>query len=275
MSRGGRAGDPAERASAYWDDVARAAVRNSAPLWRRQADEATGLLLERWLPRRVGRVLKTDLYDETRTAGLVPGLAEHAATVFGMDVSPVVARAARARGGVAAVAADARALPFRSGAFDAVVSNSTLDHFASRREIARALREIGRVLAADGVLILTLDNPVHPLLALRNRLASLWRRIGVVPYAVGATHGPRGLRAALEEAGFAVVELTAVHHFPRIAMVALERAVGARADAVVLRAARRAEALGAWPTRYLTGQYVAALARPARPADRAARVAAA
>jgi hypothetical protein len=88
--------------------------------------------------------------------------------------------------------------------------------------------------------------------------------MGVVPYAVGATHGPRGLRVALEGNGFAVTELTAVHHFPRLALVALECLLGRRGNASALRLARRSETLGRWPTRFFTGQYVAALARPAR-----------
>jgi SAM-dependent methyltransferase len=265
MTRKAVAAEPARGASAYWDGVARAAGRVPPALWRLQADDATAVLLERWLPRRpLRRVLKTDLYDESCTPGLVPWLVLRAAFVLGMDVSLVVARSAREHGQVTAVAADARALPFRSGSFDAVVSNSTLDHFAHREDIARALRELERVLAPDGVLVLTLDNPVHPLLALRNRLSTLWRRLGVVPYSVGATHGPRGLHAALEASGFRVLELTAVHHFPRLALVAVEHLFRGRFDDALLGLARRAEALGRWPTRFVTGQYVAALARPAR-----------
>lgn len=259
------ASDPA----AYWDEVARGRT-GDVPLWRLHADRATRALLDRWLPRgRIRRLLKTDLYDESCTDGLVPQLATRAERVFGVDVSRVVAASAAARTRVRAVAGDVRALPYRGATFDVIVSNSTLDHFADHREIGRALAEIERVLAPDGVLILTLDNPRHPVVRLRNALAPLLARAGILPYAVGATHGPRALRGALEENGFALIELTAVHHFPRLLLVALER-LGrgrGRAAGAALRLASSAEALERLPTRWWTGQYVAALVQPRRAGD--------
>jgi len=261
--------------TAYWDSVARAGADAAPALWRLHADRATGALLERWLPGAgTVRVLKTDLYDETCTDGLVPRLAARAQTAIGIDVSPLVARTAVRRSGVRAAACDVRRLPFRAGSFDVVVSNSTLDHFARHDDIADALREIERVLDADGCLVVTLDNPGHPLVRVRNALAPLLQRFGVVPYAMGATHDQRGLRAVLDRCGFELVELTAVHHFPRVALVALERLVGRRAHASLLRVACAAEAFGRWPSRFVTGQYVAALARPRRHVDHAAGAAA-
>ena len=255
--------DHASDPTAYWDAVARGNDASPPPLWRLHADLAARALLDRWLPAaRSCRLLKTDLYDETCSDGLVPCLAAHADRVVGIDVSPVIAASAAGRSGVAAVAGDVRRLPFRAGSFDVVVSNSTLDHFADHAQIAAALAELRRVLAADGVLILTLDNPGHPLVRVRNTLAPLMRRVGIVPYAVGATHGRDGLRRALADAGFAAAELTAVHHFPRVVLVALERVLGRRGAQAALRVAGSAERLGRWPTRWWTGQYVAALARP-------------
>lgn len=272
MTRAHRAADehdPASAPSAYWDAVARDNDATSAPLWRRHADLATRALLERWLPSgRSRRLLKTDLYDETCSEGLVGALALRADSVLGIDVSTVIAASARARRGVSAVAGDVRRLPFRSGSIDVVVSNSTLDHFADHAQIAAALRELERVLADDGVLILTLDNPGHPLLRVRNALSPLLRRVGVVPYAVGATHGRVGMQGALEEAGFVVTRLTAVHHFPRVVLVGAERVLRTGAAGRLLRMACAAEALARLPTRWWTGQYVAALARPRRAGTR-------
>jgi len=263
--RGAEEHDHASEPTAYWDAVARRNLGGATPLWRRHADLATLALLERWLPAgRSRRVLKTDLYDETWGDGLVPALAARAERVAGIDVSPVIAAGAVRRGGATAVAGDVRRLPFRDGAFDVVVSNSTLDHFSDHAQIAAALRELERVIVPGGVLIVTLDNPGHPLVRLRNRLSPLLRRVGVVPYAVGATHGRDGLRGALEDAGFTVAELTAVHHFPRVALVGIERTLGGRAGPGALRVACAAERLGRWPTRWWTGQYVAALARRRR-----------
>jgi SAM-dependent methyltransferase len=265
MTRARAAADQHDHASdptAYWDAVARGREASPPPLWRRHADLATRALLERWLPPgRARRMLKTDLYDETCSEGLVPHLAERAGRLVGVDVSPVIAASAAARSGVGAVAGDVRRLPFRAGSFDVVVSNSTLDHFADHAQIAAALAELHRVLTAEGVLIVTLDNPGHPLVRVRNTLAPLLRRAGIVPYAVGATHGRDGLRRALEDGGFVVAEVAAVHHFPRVALVVVERVLGARAGRAALGAACAAERLGRWPTRWWTGQYVAALAR--------------
>lgn len=273
MTRGRAAAehDHASDPTAYWDAVARGNDASAAPLWRLHADLATRALLERWLPKgRPRRLLKTDLYDETCSDGLVPDLAERARSVVGIDVSPVIAATAAARSGVGAVAGDVRRLPFRAASFDVVVSNSTLDHFADHAQIAAALAELERVLVPGGVLIVTLDNPGHPLVRVRNTLAPLLRRAGVVPYAVGATHGRDGLCRALADGGFAVAEVTAVHHFPRLALVALERVLGARAGGGALRVACAAERLSRWPTRWWTGQYVAALARSRRTAPGAA-----
>jgi len=267
--------EPASGSTAYWDSVVRQSGGAEPPLWRVHADRATSDLLARWLPDGcVARILKTDLYDETCTAGLVPLLASRARLAIGIDVSPLVAATAVRRSGVRAAACDVRQLPFRADSFDVVVSNSTLDHFARHDDIAAALREIERVLTADGFLVVTLDNPGHPLVRVRNALAPLLQRIGVVPYLVGATHGRRGLHAALVDCGFEPIELTAVHHLPRLALVALQRLAGTRPLAGALRAAGAVEELGRLPTRWWTGQYVAALARPRRAARAASGAAA-
>src|SRR5262249_17458556 len=88
---------------------------------------------------------------------------------------------------------------------------------------------------------------------------------GAVPYAVGASYGPRGLARALERSGFDLLEVTAIHHFPRLVLVAFERLLrgdaGSRWRTGAVRGAVAAEVLGAWPTRQWTGQYVAVLAR--------------
>ena len=174
-ARGGRMSRARNRAQRNEPDVrpdrvlelrrARRRAAARAPLWRVHADQATGALLERWLPRDGRRgVLKTDLYDESCTGGLVPLLALRARAVVGIDVSPVVA----ACGGVAGAAcrrSPATCAGCRSVAadFDVVVSNSTLDHFASTRDRARAARDRARARAQTGYLVLTLDNPSHPL----------------------------------------------------------------------------------------------------------------
>ena len=56
-----------------------------------------------------------------------------------------------------------------------------------------------------GTLVVTLDNAVNPLVALRNAIPPrLLRRAGLVHYPLGVTCGPRRFEALVRAAGFAV-----------------------------------------------------------------------
>jgi SAM-dependent methyltransferase len=247
-----------------WDS-ALAAWRNgrSMAFLRTYSDAVNRSLLDAWLPAgSAGRLLKTDLFDEAVGEGLVPALNRHAAEVVAIDISPsVIERARRRYPGLAAHEADTRRLPFPEASFDVVFSNSTLDHFARREDIAVALTELHRVLKPGGRLLVTLDNAVNPFVRLRNALPGpLVRSTGLVPYPVGTTCGPRRLRLLLERCGFHVEAERALMHFPRVA--ARAAAVVARPDSSrLLRAVMAFERLGRGPARYLTGQFVAAAAR--------------
>jgi SAM-dependent methyltransferase len=238
-------------------------------------------LIERWLPSRVGRVLKTDLFDEAMSTGLYPALAGRADEVVGIDVSgEIVAAAAARHEGLQARQADVRNLPFEEGTFDAVVSNSTLDHFDDEAEIVAALRELHRVLRARGRLILTLDNPANPLNAIAKGLPREWlnrvwvrharftARVGHVPYHVGETMGVRRLRKALPPLGFEILAQDAIMHAPRALSVVIAELVAThgseRAQRRLLSALSSCERMSGWPTRYVTGHFVAvsAVKRP-------------
>ncbi len=231
-----------------------------APLWRLQSDAVNERLLARWLPASMRSVLKTDLYDEAVSSGLYPLLAGRAERVAGIDVSPeIAALAARRHPRIEVKVADVRALPFESGSFDAVASISTLDHFGDGSQVAAAVRELGRILRAGGHLVITLDNPINPLLAVRNRLpGAIARRLRRgFPYEPGWTCGPRRLRAVLGEAGFEVQAQTAVLHAPR-ALTALRDRRSPVWDRRLLRLLGAIERLERFPTRYLSGHFVAA-----------------
>jgi SAM-dependent methyltransferase len=248
-----------------WDALASQWSRdNPQALWRRHSDAVNTSLLERWLPaERVGAILKTDLFDEAFAEGLIPLLATRAAAVYGIDVSERVVEIVRARHPqLHALTADVRDLPFPEAMFDVVVSISTLDHFATHAEIDRALAELHRTLKPGGVLLLTLDNRANPVVALRNALPFRpLRAIGLVPYYVGATYGPRGLAQAATRAGFRLQASTATMHCPRVLAVPLASRVQARAQPRawerLARGLMRFEQLAKLPTRYLTGHYVA------------------
>lgn len=253
--------------SAYWDAVgAEWADGARDALWRHHSDAVNGALLRDMLPARMGSVLKTDLFDEAVGEGLHPLLAQRAARVVGIDVSAAAVAAARARHpDLEARVADARALPFGDGEFGAVVSTSTLDHYPDPADLPIALAELTRVLAPGGTLIVTLDNLANPLVALRNRLPfGLVSRLGLVPYYVGATTGPRGLRRMLGDCGLEVRELGATLHCPRAPAVWAARLVDRRGGPAgrerYLRAARAFELLERAPTRFLTGHMVRARA---------------
>src|SRR5512142_547900 len=121
-----------ENEGKYWGGVAEAWGAERQRLWRTHSDLLNRALLERWLPaERVESVLKTDLFDEMSSDGLYPFLATRARTFVGIDISAATSALARSRhAGIRAVTADVRRLPFAEGAFDLVISNSTLDHFA-------------------------------------------------------------------------------------------------------------------------------------------------
>lgn len=236
-------------------------------LWRRHCDAVNRALLERWLPERCADALKTDLYDEAMGDGLYPLLAARADRVAALDLAPSVLAAATARHpGVVAVLADARRLPFAAEAFDVLVSNSTLDHFATRGEILTSLADLHRVLRPGGRLLLTMDNLANPAVALRNALPfRMLLRLGLVAYPIGATGGPRRLRRMLREVGFEVRDTVALLHCPRAWSVARARRCERRGKSVererFLRAALRWERLARWPTRFLTGYFVGIDAR--------------
>lgn len=253
----------------YWDDIASQwSCGRDKRAWRMVSDAVNAELLERWLPRNPdGRVLKTDLFDEVAGSGLVPWLTASFGGVSGIDISPAIVEIARERNPqLHAETADVRDLPFPDGVFDAVVSNSTLDHFESRDEIAVALAELNRVMRKGGTLLVTLDNPTNPVVALRNALPERLRAVSrLVPFAVGATCESRQLRELLEQAGFDVTRMGAVFHCPRVLVVLAGHLVDRHENAAhrqkFVRLWSAFEKLASLPTRFLTGYFVAALAR--------------
>ena len=227
-------------------------------------------LQERWEEgTRAGRILKTDLYDEAVSPhNLVSLYRNRYERIFGTDVSFEIARAARRRmqaprrEGVAIAVSDARSLAFRSCVFDAILSNSTLDHFPDKRDITESLRELHRVMRPGGTLLITLDNPQNPIVFLRNRLPyRLLRFLGLIPFYMGVTLSEPELVRALESSGFKVCESTAIAHAPRILAIRagrmLDRRGGRRIRESLHRLFRTFEGLESLPTKYVTGYYVA------------------
>ena len=247
----------------YWVEVVQ--EHRAHRLWRRHSDAVNLDWLRREMPPdRVPRLLKTDLFDEALDDGLVAWLATKAQMVVGIDLAPNTVQAAQTRhGDFRGLAADVRHLPFADGNFDTVVSNSTLDHFRTSAELGDSLKELSRVLRPGGELFLTLDNPLNPIIALRNALPfRLVNWLGLVPYYVGATCSPRHLRDELEKAGLHVLQMGTLLHCPRVLAVKMAQMLE-RAPAMQQRFLRHLmghEKLARWPTRFFTGNFITARA---------------
>ncbi len=246
---------PESGAAKYWEQVG-AEWQQAQPdkLWRSHSDAVNrAWLASCWPQRHVERALKTDMFDEAVGEGVFGLLKSRARFAVGMDIALAMKPL---------VGADARRLPFADGAFDLIVSNSTLDHFQTEEELVASLRELRRVLRPGGELLLTLDNAANPLVAIRNVLPfPLLHRLGLTPYQVGVTCGPSRLRRLLRETGFDVGATDALLHCPRVFAVKRARAVQQSGDAArqqeFLAGLMKWERLARWPTRWLTGYYVA------------------
>ena len=253
------------KSTEYWNDVADEwAVEHRQLLWRAYSDRVNRGLIDAWLHGEpVARALKTDCFDEAVSElAIYPKLSTLAKSVVGVDLSTATLQRARQRHeGLQTSTADVCRLPFADQSFDFVFSNSTLDHMDSLDDVTTGLRELYRVTRSGGQLVLTLDNLWNPVVALRNALPQrLLARLGVVPYHVGATCGPRRLERMVREAGFEPRSLGACVHCPRLPAIrlgsALERRARPATRETFLRFMLSWERLARWPTRYLTGYFV-------------------
>jgi SAM-dependent methyltransferase len=222
---------------------------------RAYSDAVNSELVARWLPAALESILKTDAFDEATGTGLFPTLRSRAAHVVAVDTSAATLAAAKARyPDLETAQADVRRLQFAAASFDAVVSNSTLDHLDSADELALGIRELARVLRPGGVLVLTLDNPRNPLVALRNSLPyPLLRRLGLIHYTMGATVDGQALQGLVVGAGLEVTDVAAVMHLPRVVVLALASVVPRRP---LLRVVLAAEKMRTLRPRELTAQFV-------------------
>jgi ubiquinone/menaquinone biosynthesis C-methylase UbiE len=157
--------------------------------------------LERLGLSRARRRLVANLRGRVLELGAGTGLlfsAYEGAPAVAIDIDASgFARARRRDPRVALVQADAQALPFRDGAFDAVVETLSL---CSVQEPAAALREARRVLKPGGELrLLEHVLPPGPVLARAFRLlAPAWLRIS------GGCHLERRTALLVGPAGFTV-----------------------------------------------------------------------
>lgn len=254
-------------ASDYWESISEAPRRAIAcRLWRRFCDSLHERLIKDWVGEKHFRsALKTDLFDEAMGKGLINSLASISDRVCGIDIAgDIVDRAQTKNPTLEASIGDVRQLDFPDDTFDFVFSNSTLDHFETVAEIRQSLRELARVLAPGGLLLITLDNPTNPVVALRNKLPQApMGALGLIPYFMGRTLSMGHLRREVGAAGFAIHAHKHILHVPRVAALHLCRML--EYPEVFSRTALRGmlafEAAANLPTAHLTGHFSALLAR--------------
>jgi ubiquinone/menaquinone biosynthesis C-methylase UbiE len=255
---------PAEVSRAGWEGFAAEGSSAACPAWRRYCDRLQANLIAEWCAGRTfRRALKTDVFDEAVGEGCFGALAALAAEVHGIDVSgPLVEKVSSGRKGFQVRVGDVRKLELPDDSFDLVFSNSTLDHFETEAEIEESVSEFARILEVGGCLLITMDNPVNPVVRLRNFLPQqATGAIGLVPYFMGRTLSMRRLAELLERSGFRVLHRRHTAHAPRVAALHLCRLLEkSKAAGMMLSAMLAMEALAKLPTAPLTGYYSAVLA---------------
>ncbi len=244
--------------------------------WQRYAAHLHQRLLEHWVDRLPAGtvVLKTDLFEEAMGDDHpVRRIASLGWRPMGIDVGRRIATAARRRGalddGPGAVVTDVRRMALADASIPAILCNSTLDHFQDPADIDVALRELVRALVPGGELILTFDNPLNPVVGLRNALPRwLTRLLGITNYHVGPTLSLRAARRKLEDLGLVVRDGgTFMHALRYLALPRLRRIDRNGGDPAphvtrLLDTERRA----GWPTAQLTGHFIYVIAhKPTRP----------
>jgi len=250
----------------YWNSVAENLLPEvSCGLWRRYADALNASLIERFLPGSIAlkRALKTDLFDESLGLGLAQAMNNKSQEAWGIDLSFSTARSAsRKNSDCIPVNSDIRNPGFRKGSFSLVVSNSTLDHFSSEDEIREALRAISFLLEPGGHLIWTMDNPLNPIIWIRNTLSRRYGTLGtLLPYQMGKTWSLGRMAREIGRLGFLVRETGFFMHCPRMPVIRMLKFMDAsnkrRAGEKSLQLLHAIEKLEALPTRQLTAYYSA------------------
>jgi SAM-dependent methyltransferase len=214
------------------------------------------------------RIFKTDLFAEA--FGLEQFLYDMtpAKNVIGIDLSAEIVKLAKSQAGHYGadssqyLCCDIRKIPLQDNSIDIIISDSTLDHFPSEKDIVVTLKEFGRILRAGGTLILTLDN-INNLTYLPYFAIRFWMKLGLTPYFIGKSLSISKLKPALEEIGLHVEESTAIFHYPHPDILVrwlehtLRKLSSNKLDNAIRQSLVRLDKLEGKRTKYLTGRYIA------------------
>ena len=255
----------------HWDKVGRIGFKKSPPDILAEHKKKTHLhLLARWADLKGSeRILKTDLFEEAFGSDqFLFDLGQKSSRIIGIDISREIIAQAKRRASQHSVdssqylCCDVRYLPLKSDSMDLIISNSTLDHFPSEKDISIALKELARALRVNGTLILTMDNK-HNLTYPPYTFIRIWMKLGLAPYFIGRTLSLAELRRILEQEGLSVEESTAIFHYPhpdglvRWTERFLRKLSRGRLDSAIRRGLALLDRLEGKRTKYLTGRYIA------------------
>jgi len=256
-----------------WSQTAREMHPGLSPGWMHYTAALHRTLLRRWAGRLPpgSTVLKTDLFEEAYGEAC-PWLEIEALgwKAMGMDLGREVAGGASARfaqpDGSRVFSTDVRHIALADGSIDAILSNSTLDHFETHEEIETALKELYRILKPGGLMILTLDNPMNPAIGFRNAIPPSWvKGLRITPFFVGRSLRRGPCVKKLAKIGFAAIASgTFMHKLRYFAIPAFRRIESKAAQREMADAMLSKEYLGRLPTGELTGHYIWVEARKPR-----------
>jgi len=160
-------------------------------------------------------LIKTDLMEESvRMDDVLFDLADEVKKAYGMDISFKLTSLAKARvqnvdKNIEYVTCDIRNLSFKEGAFDIVLSNSTMDHFP---EIERAMEETFRVLKPGGIMIVTIHNKLEFTFYLYHFFKKVFEYMPHCHFE--KTYTPWEIRDKLSRCGFIIEECSTTAHIP-------------------------------------------------------------
>jgi hypothetical protein len=142
------------RESEYWNKIAREwPVKGYSNELLAEHKKKTYLnLITGWADiQSHQRVFKTDLFAEAFGVEQFLFDISSAQNVIGMDISAAIVKLAKGQAdlngadGSQFYCGDVRKIPLQDNSVDIIISDSTLDHFASEKDIITALQEFGRI----------------------------------------------------------------------------------------------------------------------------------
>jgi SAM-dependent methyltransferase len=197
----------------FWGDVGSTFPSLKGAASTQYYFECERMLHEQFFPQLKDLLLlKTDLWNEAKNTEILRWAAEQGARPVGIDIAfDTVQQAKEVLGShrPGCVVADVRALPFPDATLDLVYSMGTIEHFP---DYEVAIRELFRVLKADGTAIVGVPNKLDPFL--RPLLVYTLQRLGLYAYGMEKSFTPQALRRLLESAGFRVTAQTGLLFMP-------------------------------------------------------------